>query len=862
MGRKLKDLKQLKMSKGQTSPVRLCPSPESSPCPLSTQPSLKKNRRVPPLRIRIKPANQLHSSPKVDLKPKSKKAIILNERILPLNLVDLTTKRKPVSPPPNAWSKPLLQKSCPQKLSVSDDDLSDTLVIDDDVDDEIYQSDFNYSPTPYPSIGEVNLPPVLPVRPEEPVLKDVDQVAVVTSPTVQYCSTESKGEKEKNPGKEIAWDLTIMDCERKRSAQSPTMNSNTKTPKIQLNPVPPTSPVSPPGPTSCPKRILAPPNTPTDISPTLQLLKDAANPYPLTPQAGSSGMKNPHPGNGKIPIVQLGKLAPTMDRKNEQVPSFTLPGSMKLLENLGKLPGTADNPVQQLHQATSSAFGRLNDQIQSLSYQLQAIQKQPVAPPPLDNKPSFVSEYIPHVTHQVPWATEKVSKNLSSPTTWAAAPPSRNISTTWTSTTTRIPASVPTVPGWHQSFVPTTPTSSWNYFQPQSPQVLPSTSPQYRRGLLLDHSKAQWSNIQQDRILQAQDSGPKGISLPKLFERQYEIAPELKAFGRNHSLASWTLSLQETRRADVIYSFTVRLTAVLLEAFRKSPDFCHLQGLDNLDWDVQKTFLARVLQPFMKVRSLAGLVSYFTSTYGKEDHLTKTMFEIWAQFQLSKLSHPFCPNSQDHTHYQPHITEALLTFPKTTTNMDNDYFSPLPALPAREKLWFTLTHRLECGRTPIEAIAFLTWVSIHDQHLGRALVAPLFELGHFTHTWAYTFEPHHICMAPASPQIETPQVVRILRICSMFIASKILQVTLTNKYPTGINQSGQVFLPLSKKEASKQTLASDLLLNKEHIQFTGSSFDSTFTIHNFHFQVGQRQLGRRYLGPRMELTFSMINSQT
>ena len=96
----------------------------------------------------------------------------------------------------------------------------------------------------------------------------------------------------------------------------------------------------------------------------------------------------------------------------------------------------------------------------------------------------------------------------------------------------------------------------------------------------------------------------------------------------------------------------------------------------------------------------------------------------------------------------------------------------------------------------------------------------------------------------------------------MFIASKILQVTLTNKYPTGINQSGQVFLLLSKKEASKQTLASDLLLNKEHIQFTGSNFDSTFTIHNYHFQDGQRQLGRRYLGPRMELTFSMINSQT
>ena len=876
MGRKLKELQLLKMSRGQSSPVLFCASPEETPSSRTNPPDVKKKRKVPPLKIRIKPADQIHSSPKKVLKSKTQKPVVLNEKPLPLKLVDLkhtggVSGNRSFC---NAWATPLLQQAHPKQLSVSDDDLSDALVVDEDVQDEIYQSDFNATPTPLVlrRVDDVHSPTVRfspaetgPEKVKEGKEETGGWDPTMSSPPAKASPEKPIGEKEKSFNKTVGWDLSVRNFERKRSAQISNRSATPKNPRIQFSSscsecppcaactcTPCTAPmgwqVTPAAPPSqamtWQSTPAAPPSTPTEVSPTLQLLRDAADPLgnQHATKASQSSHSIPVPPlelstkqrlspvhsqylrpekvcqvspfqSKKVHFVQVGKLAdPVIEGRNESRRPAGLVDSMKLLEEMGKLPRLVDTPAtQDMHQATSLAFGRLNEQIQNLSYQLQTIQKQPITQLQVDKYPNFTSEYIPHLHHQTtwtsPWNRELTSSTQPSP---------------WTTTTSwaRSPSTLPTVPGWHQAMASTATTNSGSH--PQSRPSLPilSTHPHHKMSVLLDHTKAQWTNIQQDRILQSQQSGPTGLNLPQLFECQYEIAPELKAYGRNHHLASWTLSLQETRRSDVIYGFTVRLTAILLEALRKSPDFGHLQGLDSLDWNVQASFLSRVLRPFMQVRSLAGLVSFFTSKYGKEDHLTKTMFEIWAQFQLSKLSHPFSPTSQKQ--YQPTITEALLTFPKTATNLAGEYFAPLPVLPARESLWYTLTHKLDCGRTPVEAIAFLTWVAIHDQHLGRALVAPLFELGQFTHTWAYTFEPHHICMAPAGPQIETPRVVRILRICAMFIASKVLQVSLTNQYPTGINTTGQVFLPLSKQEASKQCLTSDLILNKENIQFTGS----------------------------------------
>ena len=142
-------------------------------------------------------------------------------------------------------------------------------------------------------------------------------------------------------------------------------------------------------------------------------------------------------------------------------------------------------------------------------------------------------------------------------------------------------------------------------------------------------------------------------------------------------------------------------------------------------------------------------------------------------------------------------------------------------LPANNKLWYEMTHRLGDGRNPMEAISFLTWASIHDYQLGQALTVPLFEIGHFTHTWSFPFEAHHICMAQGAPQIKMPMIVRSLKLSCMFLASKILQVSLKHTYPTNANPDGHVFLPMSNKEVKSQSFATDLLLNPSQVVHSG-----------------------------------------
>ena len=349
--------------------------------------------------------------------------------------------------------------------------------------------------------------------------------------------------------------------------------------------------------------------------------------------------------------------------------------------------------------------------------------------------------------------------------------------------------------------------------------------------------------FQQDRLLNQSKAGPGAIKLPHVFPDQFEIDPVIKCFGSSQMLATWTLSLAETRKAEIFYGFTHRLSLILMEAIKREDTFVHLQGLDELDYDTQRFFTSRLLKPFLKVRSIAGLVSFFVEKYGKADVLTTALFDAWGQFQLSKISHPCWLRPQDSIS-KNNVLDGLLSFPQKNINLPNDYFAPLPALPANNKLWFDLTHRLEDGANPMESIGFFTWVAAHDYQLGRALIAPLFEIGHFTHAWSFFFESHHIVMAPGAPQIKMPQVLRILRLSCMFLASKILQVSLTQTYPQGVNPTGEVFLPLSPMEAKVQTISSDLLLNKEQIQYTGYTdpmwslmFSKEAGIHRFYDQL-------------------------
>ena len=76
--------------------------------------------------------------------------------------------------------------------------------------------------------------------------------------------------------------------------------------------------------------------------------------------------------------------------------------------------------------------------------------------------------------------------------------------------------------------------------------------------------------FQQDRLLQQSKAGPGAIKLPHIFPDQFEIDPVIKCFGSSKMLATWTLSLAETRKAEVYNGFTHRLSLILMEAIKQN----------------------------------------------------------------------------------------------------------------------------------------------------------------------------------------------------------------------------------------------------------------------------------------------------
>ena len=101
MGRKLKDLQQYKMSRGQTSPLQVPASPDDD------EPKSKKSRKVPPLKIRVKPADQVNIACTTYIKPKTKKPVILTEPMILPQMTDLKRTKSPSlpAPPANAPSR-------------------------------------------------------------------------------------------------------------------------------------------------------------------------------------------------------------------------------------------------------------------------------------------------------------------------------------------------------------------------------------------------------------------------------------------------------------------------------------------------------------------------------------------------------------------------------------------------------------------------------------------------------------------------------------------------------------------------------------------------------------------------------------
>ena len=493
-------------------------------------------------------------------------------------------------------------------------------------------------------------------------------------------------------------------------------------------------------------------------------------------------------------------------------PAPQLTPTMILLQEAAKIPSPspASDSTQMLHAATEKAFFSLKNNIDHLHNQLNheaELDFSSAATKPSKRCSGPSVQHLPSAS-RLPLPSRPAATVVTSTSQWDS-----NI--TWSSDTVK-----DLLPQQQSS------RSRWKFASAASPTQPPllssadtqSSAPQPSG--LDPHEFLRWKNIQQDRELQFLTSGPPvKIETPRLFPQPYEVSQEMKVFGKTHH-ASWTLSQQEIRKADVTFSFTLRLGNLLFEAMRRSPEFLTLQGIDNSSWTTQSLFLGKVLKPFMQVRSIASMVHWFNQTYGKDSHLSTTMFEIWASFQLAKMTHPFAPTPSTHLQYQPNMQDSLLTFPKLTTCYDNDFFSPLPILPGRDKLWFQMTHRMDT-KTPFESFAFLRWLAVHDADLARAATAPLFENGTFTHIWGITFPPQSITMMPEGPQIEVPVSVRLLRIYAMLLASKIVKVSLLNTYPKNVNPSAHVFMTMPSAEISEQNDATDLLCNRHLIPLTG-----------------------------------------
>ena len=259
--------------------------------------------------------------------------------------------------------------------------------------------------------------------------------------------------------------------------------------------------------------------------------------------------------------------------------------------------------------------------------------------------------------------------------------------------------------------------------------------------------------------------------MPRLFESQYTIAPQRMVLGSSSATTHY-LSTQEVRKAEVTMGFTSRLSHLLFETLRLDQEFERLVGLDRLPWACQQYHMERLLQPLMQVRSVAGITSYLESRLGKDSNIAKSAFDMNTQFQMAKINHGFSDESG--TTFKASINESLFNVNTDPDFLKKENFPCLPCLPVGEELWKSLTFSRN-NTSFIDNFSFVTWLAAYDQFLGRAVVAPIWESGHYSHVSLLSTRHRTIKFSSDSDVTSTPKCVRTLKIATVLLASKIIK---------------------------------------------------------------------------------------
>ena len=259
--------------------------------------------------------------------------------------------------------------------------------------------------------------------------------------------------------------------------------------------------------------------------------------------------------------------------------------------------------------------------------------------------------------------------------------------------------------------------------------------------------------------------------MPKLFPSQYTIAPQRMVLGSS-AASTYYLSTSEIRKAEVTMGFTSRLAHLLFETLRLDQQFEGLVNIDNLPWVCQQYQLEKLLQPLMRVRSLAGITAYLEERLGKDSSIAKSAFDMNCQFQMAKINHSF--SDENGTSFKASIGESLFNATPDPDFLKSENFPCLPCLPIGEELWKSLT--FSRGNTSfMDNFSFTTWIAAHDAFLGRAVVAPLWESGHHSHLSLLSTRPSTMRISPDSDLIPTPKTIRALKILLVLLASKIIK---------------------------------------------------------------------------------------
>ena len=183
--------------------------------------------------------------------------------------------------------------------------------------------------------------------------------------------------------------------------------------------------------------------------------------------------------------------------------------------------------------------------------------------------------------------------------------------------------------------------------------------------------------------------------------------------------------------------------------------------------------MERLLQPLMQVRSVAGITSYLESRLGKESNIAKGCFDMNTQFQMAKImDHGF--TDENGTAFKASINESLFSVNTDPDFLKKENFPCLPCLPVGEELWKALTFSRQ-NTSFIDNFSFVTWLAAHDQYLARAVVAPIFESGHYSHVSLLSTRPSTIKFSSDSDIMSTPKCVRTLKIATVLLASKIIK---------------------------------------------------------------------------------------